>query len=356
MPTVSIKEVADKCGVSVSTVSRAMNNRSEVSPETREKILFAAEELGYVPNANARGLKISDLQTVSVVIQGRTSELLIEILGHLQESLSTLGLDVFLQHVPDEEVSLQTLTQMINERRPAGVVFLGRFGATDSSNGDEINRAIEDFTVPVIFCTATPAAGVQSRHSAISVDDLSGAKTLTKLLIDRGHTRIAFGAAQRGEALEGQDVWATRFRGYREALEEANLELDPTLIIPATDNVDIYSAATGYASVANWLESSSPDFTAIVTSCDAVGLGTVRALRDHGHSIPDDIEITAFDGLELSEYAIPSLTTIVQPLGKIAAASAEIIFDAVTNPEHAPTWQLIEGTVRLGESTQGSRR
>lgn len=356
MSNVSIKQLAEKCGVAVSTVSRAMNNRSEVSPETREKILAAAEELGYVPNANARGLKISDVQTVSVIIQGRTSELLIEILGHLQNNLSTLGLDVFLQHIPDEEANLQTLNQIITERRPAGVVFLGRFGATTTGNSEDINHAIEDFTVPVVFCTAVPSAGTASRHSAISVDDVGGAKRLTELLISRGHTRIAFAVAQKDSALEGQDVWAARYRGYRQALEEAGIPLDLSLVIPATDNVDIYSAATGCASVEDWLDSEAPQFTAMVTSCDAVGLGTLRALHKWGIRVPSDVEITAFDGLELSEFSTPSLTTIVQPLKEIASTSADVIFDAVTNPDHKPTWQLIEGAVRLGESTQDAAR
>lgn len=354
MTTISIRQVAEKCGVAVSTVSRAMNNRSEVSPETRERILVAARELGYVPNANARGLKISDLQTVSVVIQGRTSELLIEILGYLQDRLASLGLDVFLQHIPDEDVSLEALNNLVLERRPAGLVFLGRFGANSETSGEEINRAIEDFSIPIVFCTATPSAGRRSRHSAVSVNDSGGAKQLTELLIGRGHKRIAFCTADPGDAMEGSDIWAARYRGYRSALEDAKIDLDPSLVIPSTDPVDAYSATTAYNSVRNWL-ATNPDFTAIVTSCDAVGLGTLRALREFGLEVPTNVEVTAFDGLELSQYCNPTLTTLVQPLEQLATVCADVVFDAVNNPEHQPTWHLIDGNVRVGESTSATQ-
>lgn len=351
MVNVSIRELAERCGVAVSTVSRAMNNRSDISPATRERILTTARELGYVPNANARGLKIADLQTIVVVIQGHTSELLVEILGHLQHDLFERGLDVFLQHIADDNVSLETLTQLMKERCPDCVVFLGHFGATNESSGADINRAIEEFTTPVVFCTTAPAAGAQSRHSSITVDDENGTAELTRLLISGGHTKIAFGVASPGPAVEGPDVWACRYRGYRRALSEAGIEIDPALIIPATDVVDIYSASTGHDSVAAWLGGDHPPFTALVTSCDAVGLGTLRALGQAGLRVPDDVAVTAFDGIELSEYTTPTLTTLVQPLREIARRTGDVIASTVANPNRAPQQILLNGTIRLGEST-----
>ena len=347
----TIKQVAERCGVAVSTVSRAMNNRSNVSRETRERILAVAQEIGYVPNANARGLKISDLLTVAVIIQGHTSELLVEILGRLQNDLAERGIDVHLQHIPDNEASPQRLYQVVSEREPNGIVFLGSFGANSEGMDDEMNQAIEAIHVPIVFCTAMPLMGTASRHSSISVNDTEGAAQLTRLLIERGHTRIAFAAADRGPALEGRDAWASRYRGYRHALAEAGIDLDPDLTVPATDNVDIYSVATGYDSVKRWIAEKKPEFTAIVTSCDAVGVGTLRALHDSHIAVPQQVEVTAFDGLEISQYSWPSLTTIVQPLKQISDLSAEVIHDAVTNPGHQPQHILLEGTLRLGEST-----
>lgn len=356
MANVSIRQVAERCGVAVSTVSRAMNNRSDVSPETRAKILAAARELNYVPNANARDLKIAESQTIAVIIQGNTSEVLIKILGELQGHLAELGFDTFLQHVPDADANFATLSQIVQERKPAGVIFLGRFGDARDGTGSDVAAQLDDFPVPVVFCTTADFSSPQPRHSSVSVDDVGGARALTQHLIERGHTRIAFAlAAHHPHAFEVGYAWALRYKGYREALEQAGIAFDPALLVPSADPIEVYSAPNGYESVRAWLAGGAPEFTALVTSCDAVGLGALRALREAGIPVPEQAEVTSFDGLDFAAYASPSLTTVVQPVAEIAEATAKVIVDAITNPEHQVQQKWIDGTIRLGESTSRER-
>lgn len=327
-----------------------MNDRGEVSPQTRTRILAAARKLGYVPNANARTLRISDSGTIAVVIQGRTSEVLVDILGDLQHHLAAYGYDTFLQHVPDEEATFQTMSKLVLERKPIGVIFLGRYGS-GGGNAEELSRQLASLDIPMVYCTATDLSTPIPRHSSVSIDDVRGCYDLTTLLLERGHRRIAFAIADEGRAGEAGDAWALRYRGYRKALENAGIKPDPELVVRPADPIPVYSTSNGYNSVRDWLAAGPPKFTAMVTTCDAVGLGALRALHEAKLGVPDDVEVTAFDGLELAEHCAPSLTTVVQPKSQIAEATAQVMVDALLQPGRIPEQKLISGKIRLGEST-----
>ena len=351
MTEVSIKKLAEECGVAVSTVSRAMNNRPGISPSTREKILAKARELGYVPNASARSLKIADSQTIAVIIQGHTSELLIEILSDLQGYLAKSGYDAFLQHVPDAHANVTTVQQIVRERKPAGVIFLGRFGDTGEGSANTVSRQLAGLHIPVVYCTTADFSGPPSRHSSVSIDDVGGAADLTRHLIERGHEKIAFAAVTSAAGLNEGYAWSLRYRGFAAAMDDAGIPINPELVVPSAHPVELYSMANGYESVRRWLEAGPPEFTALVTSCDAIGLGALRALKEAGIRVPEDVAVTAFDGLDFAQYCVPSLTTIVQPKAELAEATAQVMVDAIANPRHSTEQKWIRGKLKLGEST-----
>ena len=351
MSDVSIKQLAQACGVAISTASRAMNNRVGVSRATREMIQAKAGEIGYVPNAYARSLKILGEQTVAVIIQGHTSELLIQILSDLQEQLSQAGFSAFLQHVPDHQANFDTIHRITQERKPGGIIFLGRFGDTEHTSSDEINRKLSQLEIPVVHCTTADFSTPQSRHSSVSIDDVGGCAEVTRYLIDRGHTKIAFATVIGSNRLTDGHAWSLRHKGFVTALEDANIEVDPDLVIPSLDPVELYSMSNGYESVKGWLSSSDRDFTALAASCDAIALGAMRALNEAGLRVPDDVAVTGFDGLDFAQYCMPSLTTVVQPQKQIAYATARAMIEALTNSRHVARQEWIRGEIRMGEST-----
>lgn len=175
MSSITITELAERCGVAVSTVSRAMNERTGISPRTRERILQVARETGYVPNAAAKNLKISSTRTVAVVFQGWTSELSNHILGVVRDQLADAGLDLHPVHVSDQDANTATIIRLTTERRLAGLVFLGRFGNKLVPDDPSLADYLAGVGIPVVFCTAM---GLLDGAPSVSVDDKSGAAEL----------------------------------------------------------------------------------------------------------------------------------------------------------------------------------
>ncbi len=353
MAGITIKELAERCGVAVSTVSRAMNDRSDVNPATRARILAAAREYGYVPNTSARSLKISSTRAIAVIIQGETSPLLVQVLGLLETTLGEQGYDVMLSHISDRSAHAGTVERIVYERKFGGVIFLGRYGDRARGNAPELSRSLARIEVPLVFCTTADFSGSPSLHSSVSVDDYSGSYELTRRLLDLGHRRIAFGGG--GGEYDRQHAWALRFSGYRSALEDAGLEVDPSLVIPSVSPDQLYTMANGHESTRAWLAAGPPDFTAIMGMCDAVAIGIGRALHEAGLGVPADCSLTGFDGLDIARYCIPSLTTVRQPLEDIARATARVLLSAVSQPGHATEQLWIRGELVEAESTAPPR-
>lgn len=353
MSAITITELAELCGVAVSTVSRAMNNRAGISPQTRDRILEIARRTGYVPNTAAKNLKISSTRSVAVVMQGWTSELLTRILDSIRDHLADARLDVYPVHVTDREASTATITRLMTERRLAGLVFLGRYGDRSLPQDSGFAEYLADVDVPVIFCTTKGLDVEAGNHASVSVDDRSGAFELTKHLLDLGHRGIAFGPVSAGFSLESDHAWALRYQGYRDALIQAGIAPDPNWLIPSADPIEIYTMANGYNSIHTWLgHSAAPGrVTAIVTTCDAAGLGAMRAAHDRGLSVPGDISVTGFDGLEFGRYCVPSLTTVVQPTEEIANQTSRFLIQAITGKTQALSPLSIRGELLVSEST-----
>lgn len=348
MSQITIKELAEICGVAVSTVSRAMNDRSDVNPETRNRILAAAREHGYIPNTSARSLKISSTNTIAVIIQGETSPLLLQLLGLLEASLASLGYGLMLSHVSDGSAHADTVARIVNERKFSGVVFLGRYGDETHGGGPDLGRNLAQIGVPMVFCTTADFAGAPWSHSSVSVDDREGSYELTRHLIGLGHRRIGFvGGHDRGDR---QHVWALRLAGYREALAEAGLNSEG-LLIPAANPGALYSMENGYLSTKHYLAEHGKDFTALVSVCDAVAVGTVRALHEAGLAVPQDCSVTGFDDLDLAQFTSPTLTTISQPLEDIAATTARVLLLALDQPMASAEQIWIRGHLVPREST-----
>lgn len=353
MTQITIKQLADICGVAVSTVSRAMNGRADVNPETRARIQAAAAEHGYLPNTSARSLKISRTNTIAVIIQGETSPLLLQILGLLEADFADLGYGLVLTHVADGSAHAHAVARIVSERKYDGVIFLGRYG-DQAADGSRLGESLAQVGVPMVFCTTADFSGSTWQHSSVSVDDLSGSYELTRHLINLGHRRIA--CVSEGIRGDGQHVWALRVAGYRRALDEAGIEIDPGLILPAAKPSNIYSMSNGYESIRQHLALAGADFTAILGICDAVAVGAMRAVHEAGLRVPQDCSVTGFDDLEVARHVTPTLTTIAQPLESIAATTARVLLASLANPKAAPEQIWLRGRLIERESTAPSSR
>lgn len=350
MAEMTIRELADICGVAVSTVSRAMNDRSDVSYATRKRIQDAARRHGYVPNASARRLKISTTHTISVIVQGELGQLVIEVLSHLADAFTEAGYDTTLQHVAEGQAHPGTIARLVREGKYGGVVFLGRYGSADRDVSAQLVRRLAEIDVPMVFCTTPDYSGADSLHSSISVDDQTGEFELVSHLIAAGHRRIAFVGA--GSECDREHAWALRLAGYRAALAAAGIPFDERLVVSSAQKDQIYSIANGYESTARWLPDAPADLTAIAAVCDAAALGAARALSEAGRTVPNDCSLVGFDGLDLAKYYVPRITTLAQPLSEIAQSAARVLLATIRTPSRAVEQVWIRGRLIEGESVR----
>lgn len=351
MAEMTIKELARICGVAVSTVSRAMNDRSDVSPHTRARIRAAAEKHGYVPNSSARRLKIGSTKTISVFIQGEFGQLLVEVLQLLELAFAEAGFDTTISHIADaSHANAGTVERIVREGKFGGVVFLGRYGNADREASAQLSRRLAEIDVPMVFCTTPDYSGAAALHSSISVDDHAGARDLTAHLVSLGHRRIAFVGA--GAEPDREHAWALRLAGYQAGLRDAGIDLDPALVVGSALEEQTYSMRNGYESMRVWLPQSPDDVTAIVAVCDAVAIGASRALDERRLSVPTDMSIVGFDGLDVANYVVPSLTTIVQPVAEIAQSTARVLLATMAEPTRAIEQVWIRGRLTTGESVR----
>lgn len=351
MPEMTIKELARICGVAVSTVSRAMNDRSDVNPETRARIRAAAEQYGYVPNSSARRLKIGTTKTISVFIQGEFGQLLVEVLQQLELAFAQAGYDTTISHVADpEHANAGTVERIVREGKFGGVVFLGRYGSADREASAQLSRRLAEIDVPMVFCTTPDYSGTAALHSSVSVDDHAGARELTAHLAALGHRRIAFVGA--GAEPDREHAWALRLAGYRVGLKDAGIAPDDALVVVSAVEEQAYTMRNGYESVSRWLTTAPKDVTALVAVCDAAAIGASRALSEAGLSVPADVSLVGFDGLDIANYFVPRLTTIVQPVPEIAQSTARVLLATMDEPGRAIEQVWIRGRLVPGDSVR----
>ncbi len=351
MADMTIKELARICGVAVSTVSRAMNDRSDVNPETRARIRAAAETYGYVPNTSARRLKIGSTKTISVFTQGEFGPLLVEVLQLLEQAFAEAGFDTTISHIANSShTDAATVERIVREGKFSGVVFLGRYGRADRETSAQLSRRLAEIAVPMVFCTTPDYSGAAALHSSISVDDHAGAHDLTAHLIALGHRRIAFVGA--GAEPDREHAWALRLAGYRAALRDAGIGVDDALVIRSAVEENTYSMRNGYESVRAWLPTAPDDVTGLISVCDAAAIGASRALSERGLSVPSDVSLAGFDGLDVANYVVPRLTTIVQPVAEIAQITARVLLATMADPTRAVERVWIRGRILLGESVR----
>lgn len=346
----TIKDLARICDVAPSTVSRALNDRQDVSAETRKLVQETARRLGYATDLPGRNLKDAVPNAVALVIQGDTSEILIRLFAELEQQLEARGYEAYLAHVPDRRADAAAVRKIMSERRFIGLVFLGLYGNDKAGGPGRLAGQLADLGVPIVYCATSEPADSSEPQSSVSVDDFAGARELTNLLISQGHRRIGFVSVGDTRSRLSGHSWAVRFRGYQAALLEAGLDAGEDLLLPAQTPPEMYSMASGYLAVQQRLREGLGDITALVCSCDAVAAGALRALHEAGLSVPEDVSVTGFDGLSVARYSVPRITTIRQPQSDIARETVRLLLDSLQRSVGYKEQVHIPGNLLPGES------
>ncbi len=340
MSEITIVEIARRCGVGVSTVSRAINNHSDINPETKKRIMEVIRETGYIPNNRARNLKRTDAKCIAVLVRGITNPFFAPMIEVVEKEVEERKYALVMRHVESHEDEVDVALELEKEKRLRGIIFMG--GAAKHSA-----EKIKQLNVPVVFATiGSDIADELSRneYSTVSVDDEKESCKVVEYLIGLGHKKIAI-------LTEGSDtpsIVKLRLKGYLEALEKHEIKPDEKLIRYVDRR--IYTFGNGYDTTKALIESGEK-FTALYCISDVLAVGALRALADSGIKVPDDVSVVGYDGQEISEYCVPRLTTLRQPMVAMAEEAMKLLF-SIIDKESGHKHIVFPGELVIGESTR----
>lgn len=315
--TITIKDIAKICGVGVATVSRALNNHPDINPETRARIMEVVEEYGFVPNNSARNLKITDSKTIAVLVKGMTNPFFMKMIGIMEEEIQAKHYSLELRHVDEKTDEVEVAMELVKEKKLRGIIFLG--GLITHST-----EKLEKIGIPFVLSTIPLSDASDGNYSSVSVDDVAESRKLVNYLISKGHRKIAFMGAADADTSIGQ----LRLDGYMKALSDNGIKPDSKLIWHSDDADDTYSMQNGYDMMRAKLKKKH-DFTAVYAISDTMAIGALKALREADISVPDEVSVVGYDGIDMGIFCAPTLTTLSQPFEKMARKTCEILFDVI---------------------------
>lgn len=308
----TIKDIAKAAGVSVTTVSRALNGYSDVSERTRIKIKEIADQLSYSPNALARSLVLKHTKTIGLLVsgisrQGAKDNIVFEVLTGINEYCGEVEYDIVLFNTSSTQQKQKTYTQLCRERRVDGVIIQG------IKNDDPYLMEVVESDIP---CVLVDIPIEDESVGYVSTNNKEGAKEAIQHLVELGHKHIAM--------VNGHDraiVSQERLEGYRQGLEGSNIPFDPSIVVNGGFSEVLAEEA------ATTLLNDQPNLSAIFCASDLMAMGVMRAAKKLNRSIPEDLSIIGYDNIILSGYVTPALTTVSQDMFQMGYSSAELLID-----------------------------
>jgi LacI family transcriptional regulator len=309
-PTVTIRDVAHRAGVSPMTVSRVINDSARVSVATRGRVERAISELGYVPSRLARGLSGRRTGTLAVVVPDLANPFFTLVVRAAEDVARRAGYRVLFCDTRAELAVERDVIEEVIAHRVEGIVI----APVNDRSRDHLRR-LSAFGVPFVLVDRI-VPGVDA--DAVLGDSVGGAHTLVDHLIALGHRRIGF-------IVEGDDVSTARDRrrGFEQALAAAGLALDPALLVHAT--VD---PRGGFDGMRRLLELDERP-TAVFTVNNLVAVGAVEAVRAVGLDVPDDVALVCFDDIEYASRLYPFLTVMAQPAETFGTLGTQLLLERI---------------------------
>ena len=322
---VTIHDVAALAGVSIATVSNVINKTKKVSPNTAAKVQAALKELNYIPNSMAKSLKTNTYKSIGVVAEEVSSFSTPPIIDAICAFFDLHGYRVTLcnlrsySHSEYDTSLLRSSLNLLEASRVNGIIYVG----ANSSNVAHIRSLIQ---VPVVFAYCTAA---EDDHIII-YDNFQAAKMAAQLFIKHGHKRIAIITGSLDQEFVHQ-----RILGFRSAMTEAKLPLNPAFITAADWSYDLAREQ------AHRLLSMPERPTAIFAMNDPMACAVIAAAHDHSLSVPQDLSVIGFDNRSCSAYSIPPITTLHIPLYEIGDTAARSLLDILSDKEVPHEQQLL---------------
>ncbi|MFJ3819643.1 LacI family DNA-binding transcriptional regulator [Streptomyces nodosus] len=315
----TMADVARRAGVSVATVSHVLNETRRVLPHTRRAVLDAVEALGYTPNTLARSLVTSRTRSIGLAVSAISNPYFTEILQGVEARALEHGYGLLIADPHDDPEQECKAVRLLHERRVDGVIV------APSADPRGLLALLARHSVPTVFLdrlVEEERAGASFRFDQVCAENTAPMARLVSHLAGAGHRRIGLVAG-----LPGLSTTTERIDGYRHGLVAAGLPHDERLVTGGD------SAAEGAERATTALLSLADPPTALVTANNAMTIGALRALRERGLSVPDDLALCCFDDFAWADLFAPRLTAISQPSKEIGARAVQLLLDRLDAPD-----------------------
>lgn len=309
----TIKDIAKESGYSVGTVSRVLNNQSEVSEKAREKILEVVEKYQFRLNTNAKFLKQQNTDSLAIIIKGTRNMLFAGLVEKLQGLIKNNGYTSLIYYINEDDHEVEQAMQICCDVRPLGIFFLG-------SNKENFREKFEYVEVPCVLVTNSAEGLDFANLSTVCINDEQAARMVIEYLISLGHEKIGI----IGGEMQHSTPAKARYAGCMAAFLEHNISFDPQKDYES----EYFTLEGGYFAMKRLLAKNS-DLTAIFAMSDVTAIGAIRAIYEAGMQVPEDISVIGFDGIELGQYVLPKLTTVKQPDEYIAQRVVDILLSQI---------------------------
>ncbi|MFI7061375.1 LacI family DNA-binding transcriptional regulator [Kribbella sp. NPDC050124] len=330
----TLREVAERAGVSVRTVSNVVNDFPQVAPETRARVQRALDELGYQPNAVARTLRRGRSGLIALVLPELDVPYFAELTRAVIEQAASAGYTVVVDQTDGDPVRERELVMRGNRAAMFDGLIFNPLALGDADLRDRPS------STPVVLLGERV---VQGGLDHIMIDNVGAAELATRHLIDLGRQRIA---AIGDQSDESRKTGQLRTRGYRSALHAAGLDVVPELIRPT----EFFHRSDGAAAMAELLALPDPP-DAVFCYNDLLALGALRTILSRGLRVPEDIALVGFDDIEDGRYSTPSLTTIRPDKTQIAKHAVQLLLSRLDGDQSPPAELAADYDLAVREST-----
>lgn len=313
----TIKDIANQAGVSITTVSQILNNKgSRFSEETREKVLKIVAETNYKADFFAQNMITKRSKTIGMIVPDVTDFFFSKLIEGVETYLNSLGYMIILCNSKHDEALEKKYFEELMYRSVEGIII-----ATPNVLDQDIMSVClrEKKTQPVVL---VDMGKNQRNEGKLIVEEYKGVYAAVEYLIELGHQKIGF-------LREVDDYYqlSERITGYLNCLEDFKIPYDPALVAESYLTIE-----GGYNGAKKLLAQVNNDLTALVCTNDQMAVGAYQAIYEAGLKVPEDISVVGFDGLTIGKYLAPALTTVYQPVFEIGFSAAKFTVDAIENP------------------------
>ena len=331
----TIKDISALTGYSVGTVSRVLNDQPNVSEKARKAILEVVNAAGFQLNENAKQLKQQKATSILVIAKGTSNELFGSLIEALQARVADWPYPLIVDYMDEDENEVLRAVRLCREKKPLGILFLG-------GNLDNFRKDFSGVELPCVLITGDASQLQMQNLSSVTTDDRQAGFLAGAHLAQLGHKQIAVIGGSR----EVSDIARLRHDGCMDACRQYGVAYDPAL--------DYYtgrfSFADGYRAVKTLLERGRT-FTGVFAMADVMAIGAIRALRDCGLRVPEDVSVIGLDGLNMGNYTVPTLATVRQSVEELADRSVQILRQQIEG-RISPRHETITPVVEQKESTR----